>query len=239
MRTPLRKTCMTGGCQSRATHLLEYNDDSPLADNVRRVHDQVCEECGNSYMRTNRVKRWRPYLARNGAAEQSMSPRIRVRIQSDDEPDAYPRDSDWWDVKDAAEMRAGLLQVYVIDVIDSVGEVITECPNRLAGPGFEGVYQRPAEIEEKWLAYCAADHWTPYFGIGPGDLVTFGGENLLVVNYDQVDQDYGDIGANTGFILCQPTTTTAVRLLVWVEELKKVREVTTGRKRRSEPGSNG
>ncbi|MFC9505469.1 hypothetical protein [Streptomyces sp. NPDC057002] len=226
MRAPLRKKCSTGGCDALATHVLEYNDETAIADNVRRVHDPVCEECGNSYMRTNAVRRLRPYLARNGAALSVVEPRIRVRVQFDDEPDAYPRDSDWWDDKDAAEMRAGRLQVYVIDIIDAAGEVITECPNRLAGPGHEGVYQRPAEIREEWLAYYAADHWTPYFGIDPGDLVHFDGGIWSVSNYDQVDQEYGSIGANTGFIICQSTTDPSRRLLVWVEHLKRVREIT-------------
>lgn len=226
MSTPPPEKCSTVGCEARPTHILEYDALAPFPDEPQREHDHVCEECGNSYMRTNRVKRWRPYLARNGAAVSVAAPRIRVRVQHDSEPDAYPRDSDWWDDKDAAAMRAGRLELYVIEIIDGAGEVITDCPNRMAGPGFEGVYQRPAEIQDEWLTYYAADHWTPYFGIEPGDVVTFGGENLVVVNYDQVDQDYGDTGANTGYILCQPVRTSAIRLLVWVEELKRVREIT-------------
>ncbi|WP_329142795.1 hypothetical protein OIU91_04105 [Streptomyces sp. NBC_01456] len=224
MRVLPRRTCTTGGCRARATHILETTDDNPIADNVRRVHDLVCEECGNSYMRTNWVKRCRPYLARNGAIVSVAPPRIRIRVQHENEPDAYTIE-DWVD-KGAAAIRAGRLVPYVIDIIDGAGNILNGCPNRLAGPGFEGTYRRPAEIQEAWLAYHAADHWTPCFGIQSGDLVTFGGENLLAVNYVQVDQDYGNIGANSGFILCQPIRTTTVRLRVWVEDLTRVLEIT-------------
>ncbi|WP_369042298.1 hypothetical protein [Streptomyces sp. Midd1] len=215
--------CSTVGCKNRPTHVLEYDALAPFPDEPQREHDPVCEECGDSYMNTNRVKRWRPYLARNGAAVQMVPPRIRVRVQFDSEPGAYPRNSDWWDGKDAAEIRAGRLELYVIEIIDGAGEVVNDCPNRVAEPGLDGVYQRPDDIPDDFLPYYAADHWTPYFGIEPGDLVTLGGENLLVVNYDQ---DFWESGANTGYILCQPIRTSTVRLLVWVEELKKVREIT-------------
>ncbi|MGW0536329.1 hypothetical protein [Streptomyces sp. NPDC003032] len=213
MLLPPPEKCSTLDCKARPTHVLEYDKLAPFPDEPVRGHDLVCEECGTAYLRMNRVKRWRPYMARNGAAVAAVPPRIRVRVQFDEEPNAYPRDSDWWDDKDAAEMRAGRLQVYVIDILDGAGEVIGDCPNRLAGPGHEGVYQRPAEIQDEGLAYSAADHWTPHFGIEPGDLVTFGRENLVMVNYEQVDHEYGDVGYNTGFILCQPVRTSAVRLL--------------------------
>lgn len=156
----------------------------------------------------------------------SKPPEIRVRVQLDGELSAYARDSDWWSGTDPVEIRDGRQELYVIKIINGTGEVINDCPNRIAGPGLEGVYQRPAEIQDELLAYYAADHWTQHFGIKPGDLVTFGGDNLVVVNHEQVDQNYGDIGSNTGYVLCQPVRTSTVRLLVWVEKLKKVREIT-------------
>ncbi|MFF4699878.1 hypothetical protein [Streptomyces chattanoogensis] len=220
MLRSLPKECSTVYCHARPTHVLEYDD--VINGDVVRVHDYVCEECGRSHMRTN--QRLRPYLVRNGAAVSVVPPRIRVRVQHEGEPDANRLDD--WEDEDAAEIRADRLVPCVIEIIDGAGAVITDLPNRLARPAFEGVYQRPDEIHDEWLAYYAADLWTPCFGVAPGDLVTFGAENLIVINYDQVDQDYGTIGANTGLILCQPLTNEFPRLLVWVEYLEKVREIT-------------
>ncbi|MFV0135561.1 hypothetical protein ACLGIH_20455 [Streptomyces sp. HMX87] len=154
-------------------------------------------------------------------------PRIRVRAQSDDEPGAYPVGSEWWEAKDTAAMHAGRLAPLVIEIVDGAGRVMADCPNRIGPPSLIGVYDKPEEIADPWVQYYAADHWTPCFGIEPGDLVTFGGgQNFAVINFEQVDQDYGDVGANTGFLLCQSAAAPAVRFLVPVEELKKVKEIT-------------
>ncbi|MEV8399287.1 hypothetical protein [Streptomyces niveus] len=222
---PVSEKCSTLGCPNRSTHVLEYDAENPMPGTPARVHDFVCEECGNSYMNTNHVKRQRPALARDGAAPSAVPPRIRVRVQHDSEPDAYPRDSDWWEDEDAAAIRAGRLVPYVIEIIDGAGEVITDCPNRLAGPRFEGVYLRPSDILDAWLEYYAADHWTPYFGIEPGDLVIHQGTVLTVVNYEQVDHEYGEIGRNTGFLVCQPTNESTHRL-IWIEKAARVMEIT-------------
>ncbi|MFH9731807.1 hypothetical protein [Streptomyces sp. NPDC017260] len=156
-----------------------------------------------------------------------VQPRIRVRVQADDEPGAYPVDSDWWEDKDAAAMRAGLLAPLVIEIIDGAGQVMADCPNRIGPPSLTGVYDKPEEITDPWVQYYATDHWTPCFGFEPGALVTFGGgENFAVINFEQVDQDYGDVGANTGFLLCQSAKVPVVRFLVPVEELKEVKEIT-------------
>lgn len=224
MLLPPPEKCSSFGCPNRPTHILEFNHLSPFPDGPQRAHDHVCEECGNSYMNTNRVKRWNPYLALNGAALVPVAPRIKVRVQFDEEPDAYPRDSDWWDEEDAAAMRAGRLELYVIETIDGAGEVLNDSWNHTAGPGFEGVYERPSKIGHEWLAYYATDQWTVTFGITPGDLVHCGGENLVAVQFDQADNEYGDSGWNTGFIVCQ-STTTASRRLVWVENLTRAREI--------------
>ncbi|MGW6604838.1 hypothetical protein [Streptomyces sp. NPDC055036] len=102
-------------------------------------------------------------------------PSIRVRVQHSDESDAYAVDSGWWEPEDAAAIRAGTLVIYAIEVLDGAGEVVSACPNRIAGPGFEGVYDRPGQILEAWLEYYAADHWTPMFGIEAGALVRHNG----------------------------------------------------------------
>lgn len=220
----LPEKCSTCGCPNRATHLLDQEDPYPLPGNCRRVRDAVCEECGASYMRTNEVRRMRPVLLRNGSVLSVVPPRIRVRVQHEDEPDANKIDD--WETEDTAAIRAGRRVPYVIEIIDGVGDVLVDVPNRIGAPGFEGIYQRPREILDAWLAYYAADHWTVCFGFEPGGLVYFGGEILSAVNYDQVDQDYGDIGSNTGFIICQSIGKSSRRFPVWVELLKIVKEIT-------------
>jgi hypothetical protein len=223
MLPALPEKCSMIGCYARATHLLDYADPSPLLDEPRRVRDGVCEECGTSYMRTNHVKRQRPVLLRNGTALSAVAPRIRVRVQQPDEPGANKIDD--WEDEDAVAIRAGRDTPMVIEIIDGAGEVLNDCLNRIASPKFLGVYDRPSQILDRHLAYAAADHWTPCFGIQTGDWVVHRGDILSVVDYEQVDQDYGDIGANTGWVICQ-STSTSTRRPIWVEVLKKVRGVT-------------
>ncbi|MGW5819266.1 hypothetical protein [Streptomyces noursei] len=126
---------------------------------------------------------------------------------------------------DAAAIRSGRKQVYVIEIIDHIGRVLADVPNRDAFAGYEGIYDRPAQILEAWLEYWAADHWTPCFGVRSGDLIRQDGEIWSVVDCEQIDQDYGDIGANTGFLICQ-STARSVRRMVWIEQAVKVREIT-------------
>ncbi|WP_158819114.1 MULTISPECIES: hypothetical protein [Streptomyces] len=51
------------------------------------------------------------------------------------------------------------------------------------------------------------------------------GVTLSVIAYEQVDQDHGDIGANTGFVICTTAGTSTIRT-VHITELKKVKEIT-------------
>ncbi|MGW3860412.1 hypothetical protein ACWEDZ_02865 [Streptomyces sp. NPDC005047] len=223
MRTSLPEKCSTLSCPNRGTHVLETDADDPMPGTPNRVHEGVCEECGNSYLNTNHVKRLRPAMARNGAVTAVAHPRIRVRVQHSDEPGANAIDD--WLPEDAAAIRAGRRVPYVIETIDGAGEVIHGSPNYLAAPRFEGVYLRPAEILDAWLEYYAADAWAMSFGIEPGDLVVHDGTVLAVLSYEQVDQEYGSTGFNTGFLLCKPTTESALRL-VWVADVARVLEIT-------------
>ncbi|PNE43386.1 hypothetical protein [Streptomyces noursei] len=177
-------------------------------------------------MRTNWVRRMRPVLLRDGSVLSVVRPRIRVRVQHEDEDEPDANRIDDWEDEDTAAIRTGRRVPYVIEIIDGAGDVLMDVSNRIAAPGFEGVYQNPWHILDAWLAYHAADHWTVCFGFEPGDLVYVGGEILSVVNYDQVHLDYGTIGANTGFIICQSIANSSRRLLAWVELLVKVKEIT-------------
>lgn len=151
-------------------------------------------------------------------------PEIRVRVQSDDEPSAYARDSDWWSDTDAAEIRAGRLQVYAIEILNGDGAVVSDCPNRLAGPSFEGIYDRPSQILDAWLAYYAADHWTPEFGLGPGTLIRHQAAIWRVLAFEQIDSGYGDIGANTGYLICTRTEGGQPSRM-WIGDVIQVREI--------------
>lgn len=228
MSTPPFEKCSVIGCRELGTHVLAYSNvvDDPhlLPGDPAVVREPVCQEDGISLTNTNRVKRAGGVLAVNGAAVQLAPPRIRVRVQFDDEPDAN-KIEDWLDA-DAAAIRAGRKMPYVVEALDGAGRVLADCANLIAAPGFEGVYQCPDEVPEKWLAYYAADIWTPAFGFVPGDLAVIADENLVVVDFQQVDQEYGDTGYNTGYLICQSTRNSADRFLVWVEELAKVKEIT-------------
>ncbi|MFE7114925.1 hypothetical protein ACFU99_05805 [Streptomyces sp. NPDC057654] len=149
-------------------------------------------------------------------------PRIKVREQHHSELGVVEIDE--WGEADAAAIRALVKSPMTIEIIDGAGAVLAECINLIALRDFLGFYNRPSQILDPGLAYIAADYWTPCFGIGIGDLAAHEGEILSVVNFEQVDQEYGHIGFNTGYLICQ-STSTSTRRPVWVEELRKVKEI--------------
>ncbi|MFJ9901188.1 hypothetical protein ACIQPR_48610 [Streptomyces sp. NPDC091280] len=222
MLVPPPETCTTLGCHARATHLLDVADEQALPGECRRVRDAVCEECGLSYLRTNHVRRLRPVLLRDGSSPSRAHPRIRLRVQSEDEPDAYTLED--WEDADAAAIRAGRDVPLVIEIIDGAGDVLADVPNRIGLRNLVGVYERPEDIHDPWVQYFAADHWTPCFGIEPGDLAVHRGVTVTVLAFEQVDQDYGPIGANTGFVVCTPTGQSAIEF-IHITELTKVWEI--------------
>ncbi|WP_327357748.1 hypothetical protein [Streptomyces sp. NBC_01304] len=152
----------------------------------------------------------------------SAQPRIRVRIQHPDEPDAYPL-HEFLD-EDAAAIRAGVKFPYIAEIIDADDKVLTDISNLVADPGHEGIYMQPADIGDPWLAYYSADHWTSECGIQVGALARQRGLIYAVLGFHQVDHEYGDEGYNTGYLICRPATG-GRPLLVWVGNLVPVLEL--------------
>ncbi|MEU7146990.1 hypothetical protein AB0B15_02960 [Streptomyces sp. NPDC045456] len=225
-RLSLPEMCSVNGCEELGTHVLAYRNPAygrQLPVSVPEiVREPVCEECGAVLVHVKWVQRAGGVLARNGLVVSVAPFRIRVRNQADDEPGANQIDD--WEDTDAAAILLGRAVPLVIEIIDGAGNVLVDVPNRIGSRWLVGDYEKPEEIADPWVRYAAADHWTPAFGISPGDLVVHQGVTLSVIAFEQVDQDYGDIGANTGFMICM-TGTSTIRT-VHITELKKVWEVT-------------
>ncbi|WP_030660802.1 hypothetical protein [Streptomyces rimosus] len=157
----------------------------------------------------------------------SSLPEIRVRIMRPDEPDAMP----WWefDPEDAAEIRACRKMPYAVEVIDAAGRLLGDVSNLVAGAGIEGTYRSPREIPDRTVAYYATDCWTSACGIEPGTLFRLLGHHHRVLGYEQVDQEYGDIGYATGRLICQPTRGGRLVRVSISYATRQVRELTAPR----------
>lgn len=129
-------------------------------------------------------------------------PKIRISVAW--EADASGRgDLSEYDDRDAAEILAGRLTPYNIEIIAPGGRILTDSINHIGPPGCQGNYESPHDIPDRWLAYYAADAWTWQCPVGIGDVVHDQGTHLRVIAFDHVDAEHGEIGYLTGWLLCR------------------------------------
>ncbi|MGW3273610.1 hypothetical protein ACWDFH_19370 [Streptomyces kronopolitis] len=153
-------------------------------------------------------------------------PKIRVRIQHPDEPDAIP----WWDfeTEDAAEIRECRQFPHIVEILDEAGQLLGDISNVVAGPGVEGTYAGPWDIPDFFVAYYAADTWTYACGIEPGTLFRFAGAVYRVIGPEQIDHGYSTIGSATGYLLCLSTSGDALIRIHMRHATDRVLELTRG-----------
>ena len=139
---------------------------------------------------------------------------MEIRIVEQTEPDETTPNPGWYklddfDDKDAAEIRAGELARYTVELIrtdeDGTVHVLGDSLNHIACPGLADVYASPWEVPERrtWeMVRAARDMFTQAMGLAVGDHVVWvgyrpGGAGRL---HEVLEIPKDDEGAYTGAV---------------------------------------
>lgn len=141
-------------------------------------------------------------------------PEVSLRIVRQGKPSGTYTDSrmniDDLDDAVAAEIRAGqalMVEVHLMVRADAdsplvVGDTLF---NRVTERESVGFYHHPEQILDPLLRRDATDMWAAEFGIDAGDLVRWRGRTYRVIELEDVDRGYGEVGYRTGYAICRRT----------------------------------
>ncbi|MFC9755154.1 hypothetical protein [Streptomyces sp. NPDC056921] len=110
----------------------------------------------------------------------------------------------------AAEVRAGQalmveVRLMVRSTADSLPVVRDTLFNRVTERESVGFYHHPEQILDPLLRRDATDMWAAEFGIDADDLVRWRGRTYRVIELEDVDREYGEVGYRTGYAICHRT----------------------------------